>query len=67
MINERDYLHEKHIQTDEEEMIVIWHDNGVPGQEGFTDYTLSEVEKEGGIEALKESYKQAGIKIIRIC
>lgn len=61
-----EYLKEKHLQEDGEERILIWHDNGVPGQEGFTEYTASEIKKEGGMEALIDKYIAAGITIKRI-
>lgn len=67
MINEERYIAEKHLQTDEEEQIVIWHDNGVPGQEGCTVYTESEIKACGGITELMRKYKAAGITIIHIC
>lgn len=44
--------------------LVIWHDNGVKGSEGFTDYTMEEVASEGGIEVILNNYKKAGITVL---
>ena len=44
--------------------LVIWHDNGVKGLEGFSDYTMEEVASEGGIEVILNNYKKAGITVL---
>ena len=44
--------------------LVIWHDNGVKGAEGFSDYTMEEVASEGGIEAILNNYKKAGVTVL---
>ena len=44
--------------------LVIWHDNGVKGSEGFSDYTMEEVINEGGIEVILNNYKKAGITVL---
>ena len=47
-----------------EKTLVICHDNGVQGLEGFTDYTMEEVASEGGIEVILNNYKKAGITVL---
>lgn len=37
-------------------MCIIWHDNGVVGQRGYTEYTNEEVAAHGGIEAIIHEY-----------
>ena len=44
--------------------LVIWHDNGVKGLEGFSDYTMEEVASEGGVEVILNNYKEAGITVL---
>ena len=44
--------------------LVIWHDNGVKGLEGFSDYTMEEVASEGGLEVILNNYKKAGITVL---
>lgn len=47
-------------------MYVVWHDNGVPGQMGYTEHSASDIEAMGGLDALAESYAKNGITIYEI-
>lgn len=42
-------------------MYIIYHDNGVPGQYGITEYSAREVADKGGIVKLVNSYESSGI------
>lgn len=44
-------------------IFVIIHDNGIKGQEGATEYTMSEVWKNGGINAILEKYRSSGVHV----
>lgn len=44
-------------------MFVIEHDNGIRGQHGFSDYTMSEVWAKGGINAIIAEMKAHGITV----
>ena len=43
--------------------IIVWHDNGVAGSEGYTEYTFSEVEAKGGIDGLVNALTNEGITV----
>lgn len=45
---------------------VVWNDNGVKGQEGYCEYTEKEIKEMGGIDKLKEKYKENGVHIYNI-
>lgn len=45
--------------------LTIIHDNGIPGQVGATAYTADDVQQAGGVDALLNSYRASGIRIIR--
>ena len=42
---------------------IIFHDNGVPGQSGYSSYTAEEVDALGGLDTLKANYAADGITI----
>ena len=44
-------------------IFVIIHDNGIKGQEGATEYTMSEVWKNGGINAILAEYRSSGVHV----
>ena len=44
-------------------MYIIYHDNGVPGQYGITEYSSREVADMGGIEELLNSYTSSNITV----
>ena len=44
--------------------LVICHDNGIKGLEGFSDYTMEEVINKGGVEVILNNYKKAGITVL---
>lgn len=46
--------------------MIIWRDNGVPGQIGYTEYSAYEVKAAGGIENIIEEYRQSGISVIKV-
>lgn len=46
--------------------IIVWHDNGIPGSEGYTEYTRSEVEAKGGIDGLVDALTNEGIMVYRV-
>lgn len=46
-------------------MLVIFHDNGIKGLEGSTEYSIGELEKKGGLNALLTEYEKAGITVLR--
>ena len=46
--------------------IIVWHDNGVAGQTGYTEYTLGEISQIGGLDALKSDYASNGVTIRHI-
>lgn len=43
--------------------LVVWHDNGVKGQNGYTEYSQEEINKIGGLDSLIKEYQAAGIFI----
>lgn len=46
-------------------MLVIFHDNGIKGQEGFTEYSIGELETKGGLNTLLSEYEKTGITVLR--
>lgn len=47
-------------------MVIIWHDNGVAGQRGCTEYTNDEVSAHGGIESLISEYSENAILVYSV-
>ena len=45
---------------------VIFHDNGIAGKRGYTEYSSAEVNSFGGIDALKADYSAHNITIFDI-
>jgi len=45
---------------------IVFHDNGVKGQRGYTEYTADEITAIGGVEALRSDYATNGIIIYEI-
>jgi hypothetical protein len=44
--------------------LVIWHDNGAGGPAtGFTEYSMDEVHNLGGVDAILNKYKSAGVYV----
>ena len=43
--------------------IIVWHDNGIPGSEGYTEYTLGEVEAKGGVDGIVNALTNEGITV----
>lgn len=46
--------------------IIVWHDNGIPGSEGYTEYTLGEVEAKGGVDGIVNALTNEGIMVYHI-
>ena len=46
-------------------IFVIVHDNGIKGSEGATEYTMSEVYAEGGINAILTKYRVHGVHVYK--
>lgn len=46
--------------------IIVWHDNGVAGSEGYTEYTRGEVEAKGGIDGLVNALTNEGVMVYRV-
>ena len=44
-------------------MYILYHDNGVPGQYGMTEYSSLEVADKGGIYELLNSYTSSNITV----
>ena len=44
-------------------MYILYHDNGVPGQYGTTEYSSHEVADKGGIYELLNSYTSSNITV----
>lgn len=55
---EQKQAHGLHRPNGEKSMVIIWHDNGVAGQRGFTEYTGEEVAAHGGIESIISEYSE---------
>lgn len=47
-------------------MVIIWHDNGVAGQRGFSEYTNEEVVAHGGIESIIREYTEIDILVYSV-
>ena len=47
-------------------MVIIWHDNGIAGQRGFTDYTNEEVAAMGGIESIISEYAKKDMLVYSV-
>ena len=47
-------------------MVIIWHDNGVSGQRGCTEYTNEEVVAHGGIESIIREYMEIDILVYSV-
>lgn len=47
-------------------MVIIWHDNGVAGQRGYTEYTNEEVAARGGIDSIVSEYAENGILVYSV-
>lgn len=47
-------------------MCIVWHDNGVAGQRGYTEYTEEEVATHGGIDALVHEYAESGALVYSV-
>lgn len=47
-------------------MCIIWHDNGVAGQRGYTEYTTEEISAHGGIGALVHEYAESGALVYSV-
>ena len=47
-------------------MVIIWHDNGVAGQRGYTEYTKEEVAAIGGIECIMHKYSENCILVYSV-
>lgn len=47
-------------------MVIIWHDNGVAGQRGCTEYTNEEVVAYGGIESIINEYTGNGVLVYSV-
>lgn len=46
-------------------IFVIVHNNGIEGSEGCTEYTISEVHAEGGINAILAKYRAHGVHVYK--
>ena len=46
--------------------IIVYHDNGVKGQRGYTEYSVDEIAAIGGVDALRSDYAANGIVIYEI-
>ena len=46
--------------------IIVFHDNGVKGQRGYTEYSAEEIAAIGGVDALVGEYMANGIVIYEI-
>lgn len=47
-------------------MCIIWHDNGVAGQRGCTEYTNDEVAAMGGIESIISEYVENDVLVYSV-
>lgn len=47
-------------------MCIVWHDNGVAGQRGYTEYTNEEVSAMGGIESIISEYAEKGMLVYSV-
>lgn len=47
-------------------MVVIWHNNGVKGQRGATEYTDEEVVAMGGIDGMLHQYIDCGATVYSV-
>ena len=47
-------------------MCIVWHDNGVAGQRGYTEYTNEEVAAMGGIESIVNEYTVNGVLVYSV-
>lgn len=47
-------------------MVIVWHDNGVAGQRGYTEYTNDEVAVIGGIQSIVNEYAENGILVYSV-
>lgn len=47
-------------------MCIVWHDNGVAGQRGCTEYTKEEVAAMGGIESIINEYTENGVLVYSV-
>lgn len=47
-------------------MVIIWHDNGVAGQRGCTEYTIEEVVAHGGIESIISEYTESDVLVYSV-
>lgn len=47
-------------------MCIIWHDNGVAGQRGCTEYTNEEVAARGGIGSIVNEYAEKDILVYSV-
>ena len=47
-------------------MCSVWHDNGVAGQRGYTEYTNEEVAAMGGIESIVNEYTVNGVLVYSV-
>lgn len=47
-------------------MCIIWHDNGVAGQRGCTEYTNEEVVAHSGIDSIIREYAEKDILVYSV-
>lgn len=47
-------------------MCIVWHDNGVAGQRGYTEYTNEEVAARGGIESIISEYAEKNMLVYSV-
>ena len=47
-------------------MCIVWHDNGVAGQRGCTEYTKEEVTAKGGIDEVVREYAESGVLVYSV-
>lgn len=47
-------------------MVIIWHDNGIAGQRGFTEYTNGEVATRGGIDSIIREYAEKDMLVYSV-
>lgn len=47
-------------------MVIIWHDNGVAGQRGCSEYTNEEVVAMGGIESIISEYAEKDMLVYSV-
>ena len=47
-------------------MYIIWHDNTVTGQRGYTEYTVEEIAARGGIDAIVHDYVEIGVFVYSV-